>query len=321
MKIQEIAQLIKGEIKGVDDLDIKRISDPDESSEGSLIFLFDKAYRSKILESKASVIVTFEWLPVDTTQILVSNPRMALTQLATLFSRRSTQPISGPVSIDNSVTLPSCIELGSFVVIGKGVTVGKNCVFHSGVVIGNDCVIGDNVVLYPHVTLYDSVRIGNEVIIHSNSVIGADGFGYESKEDGEHVAVPQIGSVRIEDRVHIGASSSVDRGAIRDTVIGEGSKLDNQVQIAHNCRIGKHCILVAQVGVAGSMTVGDHCIIAGQSGLIASIGNHVTVGSKSAVTRTIPDGQFVSGIPARPHQDRIKEAAILKQIVRSYSKK
>lgn len=321
MNLADIASAIGGEIvKGDTSLTITSLADPVDAVPGTLTFLFDMSYLDQVVSSEASAVITREKLTCDKAQIVVDKPRMALAKLATRFNTRSVAPIAGPVHVDASAVVPDSVQMGAFVSIGKNVVIGENCHIHSGVVIGDNCVLGDSVTLYPSVTLYDAVHLGNEVVIHSGAIVGADGFGYEPDADGQHQLIPQIGGVTIGNSVHIGALTTIDRGTLRNTVVGDGTKIDNQVQIGHNCIIGKCCIIVAQVGVTGSVTVGDYSLIAGQAGVSANLGEHVTVGALSGVTAPVADNQFVSGFPAKPHRDQLKEQAILRRIVRTYKK-
>jgi UDP-3-O-[3-hydroxymyristoyl] glucosamine N-acyltransferase len=167
--------------------------------------------------------------------------------------------------------------------------------------IGSDSRIGDDGCLYPNVVLYPRTEIGNRVAIHAGTVIGSDGYGYVFDE-GRHRKMPQVGHVVIHDDVEIGANTAIDRGALGPTVIGEGTKIDNQVHVAHNVVIGRHCLIMGQVGFAGSTHLGDYCVIASQSGIAGhlTLGRQVTVGGKSGVTRDVPDKETVLGLPAVP---------------------
>ncbi len=191
--------------------------------------------------------------------------------------------------------------------IGERVTIGSNCDIHPGVVLCDGVVIGDDVTIYPNAVLYPDVTVGHRVIIHAAAVIGADGFGFRFR-GGRFHKIPQLGSVRIEDDVEIGACSTIDRGMIGPTVIGEGTKIDNLVQVAHNCEIGKHNVCASQVGFSGSATTGDFVRIAGQVGIANQVhlGEGCTLGAKSGVHRDIPAGETHVGYPARPHDEAFK---------------
>jgi len=203
--------------------------------------------------------------------------------------------------IHPTVQLGRDVEIGAGACIGEGTVVGDRCRIHPGVVVGRFCKLGDDVILYPNVVIYDGCTLGNRVIVHANSVIGADGFGYR-QQDGRHLKVPHLGSVVIEDDVEIGACTTIDRGTFQATRIGAGTKIDNLVQIAHNCRIGRHNLLVGQVGLAGSVTTGDYVVLAGQVAVRdhCNLGDGVIVGARAGVIQDVPSGQRVLGEPAMP---------------------
>jgi UDP-3-O-[3-hydroxymyristoyl] glucosamine N-acyltransferase len=192
----------------------------------------------------------------------------------------------------------------AFAVIGSGTRLGQRCQIHANVVVGRDCVLGDDVVLHPGVVLYDRTVVGNRVTVHARAVLGSDGFGYRFQE-GRHVKVPHLGSVEVGDDVEIGAGTTIDRGTFQATRIGEGTKIDNLVQFAHNCRIGRHNLIVSQVGIAGSSATGDYVVLAGQVG----ISDHVTIhdgaviGARSAVNNDVPAGQRVLGFLGWPERE------------------
>src|SRR5204862_8014669 len=170
---------------------------------------------------------------------------------------------------------------------------------HSGGALGRFCRLGDDVTIYPNAVLYDATEVGHRVVIHANAVLGADGFGYRL-QNGRHAKVPQLGHVEIGDDVEIGACTTIDRGTFQATTIGEGTKIDNLVQVAHNCQIGKHNLFVSQMGIAGSSTTGDYVVIAGQAGITdhVHIGTGAVIGAKSGVTKDVTAGQRTLGAPA-----------------------
>ena len=181
--------------------------------------------------------------------------------------------------------------------------------------IGRDCQIGDDVCLFPNVVIYAQCQIGHRVSIHAGTVIGSDGYGYVFDE-GRHRKSLQVGNVIIHDDVEIGANTAIDRGALGATVIGQGSKIDNLVHIAHNVVIGRHCLIMGQVGFAGSTQLGDYCVIASQSGIAGhlKLGHQATVGAKSGVMRDIPDKGTVLGIPAAPDKQAKRQMIALQQL-------
>ncbi len=251
----------------------------------------------------------------------VSNPKLAFARLLQLFTEEtfvaggiSTQAaIGSDCRIDESVTIHPFVSVGDEVEIGAGVTL------HPGVAVGDRCRIGSNSTLFSNVTLYRDVLLGNNVVIHSGTVIGADGFGYVL--DGERqVKIPQTGRVEIGDDVEIGANSCVDRATFGATVLEDGVKLDNLVHVGHNTRIGSNTVVVGCVGISGSVTIGRNCILAGQSGVIdhINIGDKVTVMVKTAVTRDVPAGSVISGPYGRDHRNELKIAAVLRKLPRIY---
>jgi UDP-3-O-[3-hydroxymyristoyl] glucosamine N-acyltransferase len=203
--------------------------------------------------------------------------------------------------IDRSARVDSTAQIGPGCVVGPGVTIGARSVLTGGNHIGRDCKIGDDVRLFPNVVLYSQTLVGNRVAIHAGTVIGADGYGYVFHE-GRHLKMPQVGNVIIQDDVEIGANAAIDRAALGSTLIGQGTKIDNLVHVAHNVVIGRHCLIMGQVGFAGSTELGDYGVIASQSGIAGhlKLGKQSTVGAKSGVMRDVPDKETVLGIPAVP---------------------
>jgi UDP-3-O-[3-hydroxymyristoyl] glucosamine N-acyltransferase len=238
------------------------------------------------------------------TIIETHDPLAAFVQV---YQRLHGQPAAPSHGIDPraiihpTVRLGKNVEIGAGACIGEGTVIGDNCRIYPGVVIGRFCSLGNDVTLYPNVVLYDGCQLGHRVIVHANSVIGADGFGYR-QQNGRHVKVPHFGNVIIEDDVEIGACTTIDRGTFQPTRIGAGTKIDNLVQIAHNCRIGRHNLLVGQVGLAGSVTTGDYVVLAGQVAVRdhCTIGDQVVVGARAGVIQDVPAGQKVLGEPAMP---------------------
>ncbi len=198
---------------------------------------------------------------------------------------------------------PDCTVM-PFAVVAEGAVLGARCRLYPGAYVGPNCRLGDDVVLHPHAVLYDRTVLGNRVVVHAGAVLGADGFGYRFL-GGEHVKVPQLGNVEVEDDVEVGACTTIDRGTFQSTRIGRGSKIDNLVMIAHNCRIGRHNLLVGQVGIAGSCTTGDYVVMAGQVGIAdhVTINDRVVIGARSGVPSDVAAGQRILGSPAWPERD------------------
>jgi UDP-3-O-[3-hydroxymyristoyl] glucosamine N-acyltransferase len=310
MNLSEIADLVGGKLVG-DDAPISSATPLTTAVPGAITFLEHAKYAESWAKSSAmAAIVPLNFPPSMKPVILVTDP---LTAFATIF-QQFLGPVHAPPSgvhpsavVDPSAVIGANARIGPNVVIGPGVVIGANVDLHAGVNLGANVQLGDDVTLYPHVTIYHRCVLGHRVIVHANSVIGADGYGYRLVA-GKHVKVPQLGNVVIHDDVEIGACATIDRGTFGPTTIGEGTKIDNQVMIAHNCQIGKHNLLVSQVGIAGSCTTGDYVVMAGQVG----IGDHITVGdravlgAKSGVHRDVPADAKMLGAPARPDRDAMK---------------
>jgi UDP-3-O-[3-hydroxymyristoyl] glucosamine N-acyltransferase len=235
----------------------------------------------------------------------------ALAAFVAIMQRLHGRPEPPPHGIDPRACVDDSAQIGPdasifpFAVVGAGTAVGARCRLHAGAVIGRDCRLGDDVILYPHVVLYDGTVVGDRVIVHANAVIGADGFGYRM-QDGRHVKTPQFGRVEIGDDVEIGAGATIDRGTFQATRVGAGTKIDNLVQIGHNCQIGRHNLFVSQAGIAGSSSTGDYVVLAGQVGVAdhVHIGDRALIGAQSGVPSDVPAGVRVLGAPARPEGEQ-----------------
>ncbi len=205
------------------------------------------------------------------------------------------------VIVGKNVVLGKEVTLDAHVVLYDNVKIGAHSVLRAGVVVMSQCTIGENCLIYPNVTIREDCRIGNNVIIHSGSVIGSDGYGFFQRH-GKHRKIPQVGNVIIEDDVEIGACCTIDRSRFYSTTIGQGTKLDNQVHIAHNVEIGDHSLLTAQVGIAGSVKAGHHLVMGGQSGIVdqIEIGNEVTVLSRGLIIKNVKDKMVIGGVPGKP---------------------
>ena len=249
---------------------------------------------------------------------MVDDPYLQLSRVISKWFSAVPRPaggISPQAAVASSARLGAEIAVAPFVSIGEHAKIGNGVVLYEGVTVGASCEIGDGTVLYPGVTVYHGCRIGNRCIIHARVVIGADGFGFATA-DGLHHKIPQIGIVRIEDDVEIGAGSTIDRAALGETVIGAGTKIDNLVQIGHNVKIGPGCLIVAFSGIAGSSELGDHCVLGGQSG----VGGHVTLGSRvmvaaqAAVMKDFEGPVQLAGSPARPLREHLRSEAAVQRL-------
>ncbi len=317
-RLRQLADHVGGEVAGDPDTLIERLRPFETAGPGDLTLAAETRYQERIRESGASAVIVSKAVRFRNRPLLrVDNPRLAFARLLQFIHKTPFVPtgVSAHATVGRGCSIPERVSIYPHVHVGDGVTLREEVTLHPGVHVGNGCRIGAGTVLHPNVTVYDGIRIGARVILHSGAVIGADGFGYVF--DGERqVKIPQRGTVVIEDDVEIGANSCVDRATFGHTTIGRGVKLDDHVQIGHNCTIGENTVMVGKVGVSGSVTVGRNCILAGQSGVVdhVRIGDGVKVLAKTAVTKDIPDGMTVSGQPAREHRTTVKIQALTRRL-------
>jgi UDP-3-O-[3-hydroxymyristoyl] glucosamine N-acyltransferase len=306
--VQQLAELVEGKLTGDGSVLIHAARPLQEAGPGHITFVEGEKQARCLPSCKASAVVARPGLAVNGTPLIeVADPLNAFLAIFRFLHGQPDAPAHGidaRAYVHPTARLGAGVSLHPFVAIGSGTTIGDRCRFYAGVVVGRNCRIGDDVVLYPHVTIYDDSTLGHRVRIHANSVIGADGFGYRF-HDGRHLKVPQLGTVEIGDDVEIGACTTIDRGTFQATLIGAGTKIDNLVQVAHNCHIGRHNLLVGQVGIAGSCSTGDYVVMAGQVGVAdhVHIGDRAMVGAKAGVMKDIPAGQSVLGAPAQPERE------------------
>jgi len=300
----QIAEHVRGELIGDGNVVINGIAPADSARAGDLTFAEKESYFTAAEQSQAAaILVSGPFAASQKVLIRVPNARVSLARLLPVFFPPDPHPpgTHSTATIDAGAHIDPTAHIGPGCVIGPGVRVGARSVLMAANYIGRDCLVGDDVTLHPNVLLYPRSQIGHRVIIHGSTVIGSDGYGYVFDE-GIHRKMLQLGNVVIHDDVEIGANAAIDRGALGSTVIGQGTKIDNLVHVAHNVVIGKHCLIMGQVGFAGSTRLADYCVIASQSGIAGhlNLGRQVTVGAKSGVMRDVPDGQTVLGIPAMP---------------------
>jgi UDP-3-O-[3-hydroxymyristoyl] glucosamine N-acyltransferase len=302
MKLQEIAERLGGTVEGDGSIEIIGVNGMDLAEQGQITFLADKKFKDQLKTCNASAVIVPKTMETDKAQIVHPAPALAFAKLLAEFhpEPRPQPGIDGNASIAEGVQLGKGVFIGPFVAIGKDVIIGDNVVLHPGVVVHEGCRIGNNATLFANVTLYRNSVVGNHVILHAGVVIGTDGFGYTPNEKGQHVKINQIGRVVVQDYVEVGANTCIDRAAFGETVIGEGTKIDNLVQIAHNCEIGPYSIIVSQVGIAGTCKLGHHVVLAGQVGLAdhVTIGDQVIVAAQSGVNKNLSEPGFYGGSPA-----------------------
>lgn len=319
----EIVDFVGGHYVGDRNRGVSAIAPLAEARGEQLSFLSNRRYAGQLAQSKAGAILVPQNLEgEDERWIRVDDPYYAIARIMTRWFSVRPLPkgVSPKASISASVRVGTNVAVGPFTTIGDDVVIGNNVTIFQNVSIEAGSTLGDDSIIYPNVVIYDGTRIGRRCIVHAGVVIGSDGYGF-AMHDGKHHKIPQIGIVRIEDDVEIGAGTTIDRAALGETFIGEGTKIDNLVQIGHNVKIGKHCLLVSQVGIAGSTELGDHVSVAGQSGFSGhlKIGHRVQVAAKSAVLEDVPDDTKVMGSPAMPFNEFARRQIALKRLAKKKS--
>ncbi|MFW6266970.1 MAG: UDP-3-O-(3-hydroxymyristoyl)glucosamine N-acyltransferase [Halanaerobium sp.] len=324
-RLKELAAVTDSEIKGSQKIIIDSARGIEESGETSLTFADQKEYLKQALKSSAAVIVTDRQIykELDSelrekkTFLLTDNPRRVYAQIADLLTPRpyDNGEISEKAVLAASAELGEAVSIHPGVVIAENVEIGSNTVLAPGVIIGPDVKIGANCLLHPGVIIERETIIQDEVIIQSGAVIGSDGFGFATDENGHH-KIPQQGNVIIESEVEIGANVTIDRGASGPTIIKQGSKLDNLIQIGHNVEIGEESLLVAHSAVAGSTKLGRRVTLGGQAGVVGhiKIADNTTAAARAMVTSPTNEGDFISGAPAQIHREALREQAYLRRL-------
>ena len=297
-----LAELIGGEVVGDGSVILTGIAPADGAASGDLTFAEKPSYLAAAEASQASAILVPQGFESATKVLIrVKDARIAIAKVLPLFfpPERIAAGIHASSVVDSSAQIDATASVGPHCVVGAGVTLGKNSVLMGGNHIGRDSHLGEDVCLHPNVVLYARTQIGNRVSIHAGTTIGSDGYGYVF-DQGRHRKMLQVGNVVIHDDVEIGSNTSIDRGALGSTVIGQGTKIDNLVHVAHNVVMGRHCLIMGQVGFAGSTQLSDYVVIASQSGIGGhlKLGAQATIGAKSGVMRDVAAGDTVLGYPS-----------------------
>ncbi len=325
--LKQIQQLVGGTLHGDGHSPLFAIASLNEATPQALAFITtDKAAKIPGGIKAGALLVHRHFPEIAVPQIVVPNPLLAFAQVAQKFFVRPAAPrgVAAEVTKGTDVIIGANPSIWPSVTLGDHVKIGARVTLYPGVFVGADSTIGDDSVLYPNVVVREGCFVGARVIIHSGTVIGADGFGFVQHQ-GRHQKIPQLGGVTIEDDVEVGANVTIDRATLGQTLIKQGTKIDNLVQIAHNVTVGEHSIIVAQVGIAGSTTIGHHVMIGGQAGLAdhITIGDQVMIAARAGVNRSLEANQIVSGAPVMPHETWMKAQAViprlpeLRQLVRS----
>jgi len=333
--VEEITQIVGGMLTKAQDATIERIAPPLLADENTLALALGEDEIANLAKSKAKAALVPLGVQIDGfTTIEVERPRLAMMKLLNLFyvAPRVNDGIHPTAVVDPSAKIGENVQIGANVVISHDAVIGDNTKIMPNCYIGGGAVIGKNCFFHPGVNIGDRVHVGDDVILHHGVSLGADGFSFVTEnpdnieqarkegaikeENTKHVIfkIPSIGSVVIGNNVEIGANSTIDRGTIENTVVGDNTKIDDLVMIGHNCRIGKGCLIVSQVGIAGSCVIGDRVVIAGQAGLAdhIEIGADTIITAKAGVTKSFPEKSIVVGIPAVPRKEFIKQLKTMK---------
>ncbi len=333
MSLVQIARFIGGEVQGPDDVVFDSIAtSPQSANESDLAFVFDKQLVKQIDQCKAKAVIVPKGTKVSRPAIFVARPTYAIYKMLSAFGNKRHLPAKGihPTAVvDSTCEIAEDIAIGPLVVIGPKTKIGPRTTIMANTVIGGEVSIGEDCLIHPSCMVADNVQIGNRVIMQQGASLGSDGFGYVterpsnmelrmsginelSEQANPLLKIPQVGTVIVEDDVEIGSNSTIDRATIGVTRIGQGTKIDNLVMVAHNCQVGKEVILVSQVGIAGSCHIGDRAVIAGQAGMIdhIKIGKDAIVQGQAGVMKDVGDGEVQCGSPAHGAKDFMTVTAL-----------
>lgn len=316
--LQQLADLVGGEVCGDPRLDIYRVAPIDQAQEGDITFVANPKYLAQLEKCQASAVILTSGVDAPGKNLIVcKNPYLAFAKILTLLQVPERQVkgimsgawVAESADIDKSATIyPGCV-------VGERVKIGVGTTLYPGVVLYDDVIIGEDCVLHAKSVVREGCRLGHRVILQPASIIGSDGFGFAPDGSG-YYKIPQVGIVVLEDDVEIGSNSCVDRAALGETRIRRGTKLDNLVQIAHNVVIGEDCILVSQSGIAGSTRVGNHCTFGGQAAIAGhlKVGDNVMIGGRGGATNDVASNQILSGLPLMPHKQWLRATMTLPKL-------
>ena len=313
MKLVELAQTIGKRLVGDPDTQITSCSSVKNAKAGSITYLENEKFLADLAQSKASAAIVPPGVEPGIPHIVAENPAVAFAKaIAALHPAKTPSGIVHPSAVvADGVEIGRNCEIGPFASVRSGCSIGDNVLIHSGVAIGENVSIGDDCVIFPNVTVYSGCRLGNRTIIHAGCVIGGDGFKFVTGEKGAQIKFPHLGIVRIGDDVEIGANSCIDRATLDETVIGNGVKIDNLVQIGHNCAIGDNTVIAGCTGISGSVIMGKNCVVGGQVGIKdhVKIAAGTVIAAKSGVIGDIEKPGIYCGFPAVPIGEWRKQSA------------
>lgn len=324
--IAQIAAMLGGEVKGDGTAKINMLAKIQDAKTGQVAFLSNPKYEQFIYTTQASAVIVRKDFQgkknISSTLILVDDPYNSFTLLLEEYHKLISFQKSGieePCYLGEKSVIGQNIYRGAFSYIGSNVKIGDNVKIYPHVYVGDNSVIGNNTILHPNVKIYADTRIGNNCVIHAGTVIGSDGFGFAPQEDKTYKTIPQLGNVLIEDNVTIGANTVIDCATLfgDSTIIHEGVKMDNLIQIAHNVEIGKNTVIAAQTGISGSTKIGENCVLAGQVGIAGHliIANNTSIGAQAGISKSIKEeGEKLMGSPTLDVKNYFKSYAVFKQL-------
>ncbi|MCU0428733.1 MAG: UDP-3-O-(3-hydroxymyristoyl)glucosamine N-acyltransferase [Cytophagaceae bacterium] len=321
---KQIAFLLGGEVQGNEDVKVNKLAKIQEGTTGAICFLANSKYEPHIYETKASIVIVSKSFmpskPIEPTLVKVEDPYTGFSTLLEEYHKIISfvkSGIEGAHFLGEKSSYGENLYLGAFAYVGKNCKLGKNVKIYPHVYVGDNCVIGDNTILYSGVKIYSDTVIGHHCTIHSGTVIGSDGFGFAPQKDGSYKTIPQVGNVVIGNHVDIGANTVIDCATMGSTIIHDGVKLDNLIQIAHNAEIGKNTVIAAQTGISGSTKIGESCMIGGQVGIIGHlhIANKTNIGAQSGISKNITrEGTALLGSPAFDYTSNLKSYAVFRKL-------
>ncbi len=324
LSLRAIADLLAGRVQGDDTHTVENIAKIEEATPKDLSFLANPKYEPFLYTTKAGVVLVNEGFTpqkaLDTNLIFVQDAYVAFSQLLAEYHRQTHAHPNGietPTFLAQDVKVGDNFYLGAFAYVAEGVEIGKNVKIYPHTYIGKNVQIGDNTVIYAGVKIYPQTQIGAHCTIHSGTVIGSDGFGFAPQADGTYQKIPQVGNVILENHVEVGANTVIDCATMGSTVIEEGVKLDNLIQIAHNVRIGMHTVVAAQTGISGSSSIGKNSMIGGQVGIVGHVhlADKIRIAARSGVTKSVrKKGATLQGAPAFDHKQSLKSYAVYKNL-------
>lgn len=328
--VSQIAEIIGGKVEGDGSRVLNTFSKIQEGKEGSLSFLANDKYEQYLYSSEATAVIVRNDLEladsVKATLIRVDDPYAAFSSLLEFYEKATAVEKKGkeePSFIHETSKSGDNCYFGAFSYVGANVKIGNNVKIYPQAYIGDNCEIGDETIVYPGAKIYEGTQIGKSCLIHAGAVLGSDGFGWAPQKDGSYSAIPQLGNVVLEDNVSIGANTTIDCATFpgSPTLVREGTKVDNLVQLAHNVVVGKDTVIAAQTGISGSTEIGDNCIIAGQVGIVGhlSIANKTTIAAQAGVSKSVrKEGETIFGYPAFDLRQYMSSYAVFKKLPEIY---